>query len=70
MHLNSSYHIRKLFNFAVESLICIKSDDKYVSAAIEKNGGWEIPTVTKVMEAMDLYPSAIFIGRCSSQKNE
>ena len=40
-----------------------------MSAAIEKNGGWEIPTVTKVMEAIDLYPSAIFIGRCSSQKN-
>ena len=33
-----------------------------VSKAIELYGAWELYTVNKVMEAMDHYKNAVFIG--------
>ena len=50
-------------HFLVKSLICLKSGDQYVSQFIEVDGGWEIPIVTKVMEAMDHYPNAVALKK-------
>ena len=50
-------------NIAVRSIICLKEGDAYVSYTIEELGGWEIPIVTKLLEAMENYPDAIFIGK-------
>ena len=49
--------------YIVTSIVCIKRNDDYVSAGIEYEGGWEMNEVNKVMQAMDLYPEATFIGR-------
>ena len=57
-------------HFLVKSLICLKRGDQYVSQFIEVDGGWEIPIVTKVMEAMDHYPNAVFIGEIIYSKTK
>ena len=54
----------------MKSLICLKRGDQYVSQVIEVDGGWEIPIVTKVMEAMDHYPNAVFIGEIIYSKTK
>ena len=45
------------------SIICTREGDGLVSASIEMFGGWETDTVNKVMQAMEQYPDAVFIGK-------
>ena len=45
----------------VKTKICIKPEDKYVSARIMNEGAWEGSTVSLVLKAVSKYPDAVFL---------
>ena len=47
----------------MESVICVKKDDMFVSDAIAKTGAWEPGNVHNLMRAVSIYKDAVFIGK-------
>ena len=45
----------------VKTKICIKPEDKSISARIENEGAWEGSTVSLVLKAVSKYPDAVFL---------
>ena len=42
--------------------MCVRADDEYISVELEVFGGWEMDEVSSVMEVVDMYPEATFVG--------
>ena len=40
----------------------MRADDGYISVELEVFGGWEMDEVSSVMEVVDMYPEATFVG--------
>ena len=47
----------------VQTYICVKKNDQFVSKKIAYDGAWEPNNVQNLMKAMSLYDDAIFIGK-------
>ena len=66
LNLNNDCNINLRITFSwdstVETAICVKKKDKFVSESIVKTGAWEGNNVRNLMKAISFYGDAVFIG--------
>ena len=51
------------FESRLQTKICVKKEDEYVSRNIQETGAWEEESVFYVLKAMKLHSDAVFLGK-------
>ena len=51
------------FESRLQTKICVKKEDEYVSRNIKETGVWEEENVFFVLKAMKLHSDAVFLGK-------